>query len=393
MEDPSGSSGPPERRLGGSRPHGPELDWVLYVDLDAYYVACELRDRPELLGRPVIVGPPPSDGPTRGVVLSASYEARAFGVRSALPAATAARLCPDAVWIPPDFAKYERLAGEVRRLLRERVERVIPYSIDECALLPERCSADDAVLLARSLQRRLKEELRLGASVGVSTSRVVAKVASDRAKPGGVLLVRPEEIASFLAPLPVRAVPGVGPKTESVLAGHGVRTVGDLAGRKASDLVRDLGGFARELVALARGSPLEETEGLPGRRSRSADHTFARDAGTFEAIEPVVRELASGLADTLGSERLRFGAVAVAFRWSNFERSQRGRTLPASQEGAAGLLEAAVHLARGLWASEQAGKGRAVRTVSVRAERLTDLAQRQVSLDTFARRPSSGGRP
>lgn len=376
---------PAPRLVGASEAGARKPEWVLYVDLDAYYVACEVRDRPELAGRPVIVGVAPTAEAARGVVLSASYEARAFGVHSAMPVRAAARLCPDAVWVPPDFSKYERLADQVRELLRGLGGRVIPYSIDECVLLPGAESAEAAVEAARTAQHQLKERLGLGASVGVATSRVVAKMASDQGKPGGLVLVRPEEIASFLAPLPVRAIPGVGPRTEELLAAHEVRTVGDLASRRASDLLRDLGGFARELVALARGMPSEDIGTEQGRRSRSSDHTFERDALAWGEVEPVVRRLASDVASGLAAEGLRYGSVSVAFRWSDFERSQRGRALAASHEGAESLLEEAVHLARSLWASERSGKERAVRTVSVRAERLSPHTQHQVSLDDFAR--------
>jgi nucleotidyltransferase/DNA polymerase involved in DNA repair len=364
--------------------------WVLYVDLDAYYVSVERRERPELAGRPVIVGPPPSDGPTRGVVLSASYEARAFGVHSAMPASTAARLCPDAVWIAPDFAKYERVAHEVRERLRPQVGSLVPYSIDECALLVADLTGEQARALAVRLQRDLLEGLGLGASFGVSTSRTVAKIASDRAKPGGVLLVVPSEIATFLAPLPVRAIPGVGPRTEEILVRHGIRTVGELAAHRPSELLRELGGFARELVDLARGMPHESPEDRSEHRSRSADRTFAQDTESLDEVLATVHRLAGELARALETEGLRYGTVVIAIRWSDFERTQRGRSLPAAREGSEALVEEADRLARALWADERGRRRRAARTVSVRVERLTDRQQHQASLDDY---PSSRRSP
>jgi len=377
------------RPLPGAPPaRSATTEWVLYVDLDAYYVSVERRDRPELAGRPVIVGPPPSDEPSRGVVLSASYEARAFGVRSAMPATTAARLCPDAVWIPPDFPKYERVAHEVRELLRPHVRALVPYSIDECVLLPGEVSGPEARELAVRLQRELQDRLGLGASVGIATSRTVAKIASDRGKPGGVVLVAPEEVVGFLAPLSVRAIPGVGPRTEEVLARHGIRTIGDLAARRPTELLRELGGFGRELVDLARGIPHESVELRSEPRSRSADRTFAEDAHGPDEVLATVRRLAGELARSLEQEGLRYGTVVVAFRWSDFDRAQRGRTLPAAREGSEALVEEAERLARLLWAEERARQARAVRTVSVRVERLTDRQQRQASLDDY--RPPRG---
>ncbi len=379
---PPGSMATDEGGTAAPPPASPNR-WVLYVDLDAYYVSCELRDRPDLVGRPVIVGPPPSDGPSRGVVLSASYEARTFGVRSALPAGAAARMCPDAVWIRPDFEKYERISRDVRTLLREFSDDVVPFSIDEASVAIEASDASAARAVAERIQRALKDRLSLPASIGVATRRVVAKIATDQAKPGGILVVPPEEVVSFVAPLSVRVVPGVGPKTEELLKRHGVSTLGDLAGQRASEVRRWLGEFGVELVALARGRPAEESEPSGGPRSRSTDHTFALDVERWEELEPTVRSLAEELANALAREELRYGAVGVAFRWADFSRTQRLRALPAAREGSAPLSERAVRLAHELWEAERAGRRRPVRTVSVRVERLTERTQRQVSLDEF----------
>ncbi|MGD1100046.1 MAG: DNA polymerase IV [Thermoplasmata archaeon] len=385
MSPPERSQGSPGRAtLPGVPPvEGSTPPWVLYVDLDAYYVSCELRDRPELRGRPVIVGPPPTEGPTRGVVLSASYEARPSGVRSAMPVAVAARLCPEAVWIPPDFAKYERVARDVRAVLRRHSPTVIPFSIDEAAVIVRGVDAEEARRVAASIQQELIEELALPASVGIARSRAIAKIATDRAKPAGIRLVLPWEAAAFLAPLPVRAIPGVGPKTEELLRGLGILTVGDLAGRKPSELMRALGSFAGELVSLARGEPREEPEGSDEPRSRSTDHTFARDVDRWEEIEETVRTLAGELASSLDRENLRYGTVGVAYRWADFSRSQRSRSLGAAREGSLPLTDAAVHLARELWDSERSSRRRPVRTVSVRTERFVPRTQRQVFLDDF----------
>ena len=362
---------------------GPPPPWLVYVDLDAYYVACELRSRPDLVGRPVIVGPPGGPGAGRGVVLSASYEARAFGVRSALPARTAARLCPDAVWLPADFAKYERTAEEVRRLLARFSPDVVPFSIDEASLVVVADSPAAARAVAESVQRALRDELGLPASLGVATSRLVAKMATDAAKPGGIVVVPPDEVARFVAPLPVRAIPGVGPKTEERLRASGIETVADIAAHSPSELGRWLGAFGRELLALAHGTPAEAAPVAVGPRSRSSDRTFDEDVDRWEPIAAAVNELAGELGRLLEREGWRYGGVAVALRWADFTRAQRGRTLSGAAEGPASLATRATVLARELWEAEAAGRGRSVRTVSVRAERLSERHQRQVSLDDF----------
>jgi nucleotidyltransferase/DNA polymerase involved in DNA repair len=359
---------------------------VIYVDLDAYYVSCEIRDRPELAGKPVIVGPPPSAGPTRGVVLSASYEARPSGVRSALPVQIAARLCPEAIWVPPDFEKYERVSGEVRDLLRTISSDVLPLSIDEAAVGVDAAGPEEARAIAERIQRSLSETLRLPSSLGVATTRLVAKMATDAAKPGRIVVVPPEEVARFVAPLPVRAVPGVGPKTEQRLLAEGIVTVGDLAGRSPAEAARWLGAFGRELVALARGAPHEAPVVPSGPRSRSTDRTFASDVTDWRELEEAVRALADDLARALDREGMRYGAVGVGLRWSDFTRAQRVRTLSGASEGPASIADRAVRLARELWEAESAGRGRAVRTISVRAERLAGRHLHQVSLDEFGGR-------
>jgi nucleotidyltransferase/DNA polymerase involved in DNA repair len=369
----------------GPGPTPPPDRWIVYVDLDAYYVSCEVRDRPELAGQAVIVGPPPGDRPSRGVVLSASYEARAFGVHSAMPVAAAAVRCPTAIWIAPDFPKYERVSREVRGLLGRHSPDVVPFSIDEAAVTVVASDASAARAAAERIQRDLRERLRLPASLGVATTRVVAKIATDRAKPGGIVVVPPEEVAAFVAPLPVRAVPGIGPKTEARIRDHGLLTIGDFAGLKSSEVARWLGGFGRELVALARGNPRDAPIVASGPRSRSTDRTFDADVGRWEEIVGAVASLARELGEGLARDGTRYGSVGVGFRWADFSRSQRIRTLAAAAEGPGPLERWSERLARELWTAEQSGAGRAVRTVSVRVERLSGRPGRQASLDDFGR--------
>ena len=204
--------------------------------------------------------------------------------------------------------------------------------------------------------------------------------------------------ATFLAPLPVAAIPGVGPKTEELLHAAGVTTIGELAARRPIELVRTVGPFARELIVLARGEGVDAVEEPAGPRSRSTDRTFPRDVEAWEEVESAVREMSVDLAASLEKEGLRYAGVGVAFRWSDFTRSQRGRALGAAQEGARAMEVAAGRLARELWEGERSGRRRAVRTISVRTERLSERHQRQASLDAFdpstpRARPPGGGPP
>jgi nucleotidyltransferase/DNA polymerase involved in DNA repair len=353
--------------------------------MDAFYVSCELRERPELAGRPVIVGPDPRLGFARGVVLSASYEARSFGVRSALPAARAVRLCPEAVWLPADFSKYERAAREIRDYLAAHGDRVVPLSIDEAAVSVDVTAPEEAERRARAVQAGLRGELRLPASLGVATDRTVAKIASDRAKPGGVIVVAPSQTAEFLAPLPIEVVPGIGPKNAERLHAVGATTIGSLLEVPPARLRSAVGELAHELRALARGAPIDRTDAEAGRRprSRSTAQTFGDDVGDLETLQEVADGLATSLAGSLASERLRYQTVTIGLRWEDFDRTQRSHTLTAAHEDAATLRLTARRVLADAWAEEALHAGRKVRTLSVGVERLTDRRLRQATLEPY----------
>ena len=357
--------------------------WILYVDMDAFYVNCELRRRPELRDRPVIVGHRPSTGPTRSVVLSASYEARAFGVHSAQPVGEAIRRCPDADWVPPDFLLYETVSQEVLRWLERRFALVTPHSIDEASVSISASNLEGADRTAREAQAQLHHELGLPSSWGVATSRLIAKIASDRAKPHGIVAVDPQGVAEFLAPLTVRAIPGVGPKTAATLRAIGIERIGDLAHRRASELREHLGPWATSLVAIARGHPPPDAEEPAGPRSRSTDRTFDVDRSDRAEIESEAERMARELADALAREGLGYSGVGVAVRWSDLDRTQRGRVLPGATTGPENLVVQSRRLLRELLHEERAGRDRAVRTLTIRAERVGPARAKQAVLDRY----------
>ncbi|MGC2289466.1 MAG: DNA polymerase IV [Thermoplasmata archaeon] len=364
------------------------MRWCLYVDMDAFYVSCELRDRPDLQGLPVAVGPNPREGHSRGVVLSASYEARKFGLRSALPIGRAHTLCPTAVWIPPDFAKYQAAAKEVRRVLGRFSAEVIPFSIDEAAVLLELPSMDAVRAVAGKIQSTLSSELHLPSSIGASVFRTVAKIATDRAKPGGVCVVPAETTAEFLAPLPVSAIPGVGPKTHAILEGLGIQTIGDLRSTALQPLLRRFGTFGEELRALASGTPRETGElevGPP--KSRSSERTLSEDTRELDVLDGVVRELAREAALSVQSEGFRYETVTLRLRWEDFQQIQHGRSLGAAREGSEPSTRASVRLLRELLEEERRGRNRRVRLVSVRLGGLHPRTGRQRRLDRYLRTP------
>ena len=359
------------------------MRWTVYVDMDAFYVSCELRERPELVGRPVIVGPDPKLGPTRGVVLSASYEARAYGVRSAMPVVQADRRCPDAVWIPADHPKYARISEEAVAFLRTRSPTVLPLSIDEAALEVEAATPAEASALARGLQTEIRTTLHLPSSLGVSPYRVVAKIASDRAKPGGVVVVPAEETRSFLAPLPVGVVPGIGPKTQERLRSIGVERVEQALTVSPVALRGVLGSMAGEVLALAEGTPRPNGSVEVGPRSRSSAETFVRDVAELPSLLEAVDRLATSLSESLEKESLRFRTVTVALRWADFRRAQRSQSVGGPRGGPAALRDAGRRLVQELWHAERAGPERRVRTVSLSAERLVAARRSEPRLDRF----------
>jgi nucleotidyltransferase/DNA polymerase involved in DNA repair len=364
------------------------MEWTVYLDLDAFYVSCEVRDRPSLRGRPVIVGPDPKRGPSRGVVLSASYEARAFGVKSAQPVGTADRLCPEAEWIDPDMEKYARVAREVREHVQRFESKVFPQSIDEMAVRVDVPDAGEAEKRARRLQEAVRDELGLPVSVGVATSQTIAKIATDRAKPSGLKVVPPAGVVDFLAPLPVGAIPGVGPKTQSLLARFGIEQIADLRRPLPLGLRRELGEFATWLTRLARGIVVESHDrDEAGPRSRSVDCTLDEDTRELAELQGVLERMIERLVPSLSEEHLAFQTVTVALRWADFDQSQRSRTLPASAVDAATLRAPARRLLTELLEREARGAGRPTRRLSLRVERLRPRHASGPAIESFAPPP------
>lgn len=249
---------------------------IVHLDLDAFYAAVEMLEKPELSGKPVIVGGRPEG---RGGAATASYAARRYGVHSAMPTAKALRLCPQAVVLAPRFDVYRTYSGRVRAILRETAPLVEAMSIDEAYLdLTDRVDAwQQSVEAAHRLQERVRAEVGLSASLGVATNKLVAKVASDYDKPGGLTVVQPGDEAAFLAPLPVRAIWGVGPVTAEKLAAMGVSTIGGLARVSERELETHFGHHGRAMARRARGLDRRPVSAARERKSVSREKTFSRD--------------------------------------------------------------------------------------------------------------------
>ncbi len=319
---------------------------ILHVDLDAFFAAVEQRDRPELRGRPVVVG---GGGPTdRGVVSAASYEARRYGVHSAMPLRTAATLCPEAVFVPVDGRKYAAVSRQVMEILRRFTPAVEPVSIDEAFLDvagTERLHGSPSQV-AQAIRAAIRAELGLTASVGVGTSKLVAKVASDLRKPDGLVVVEPGTEAAFLAPLPIARLWGVGGRTAAVLAEYGVRTIGDLAALPDDLLSRRLGRNGPTLAVRARGIDPSPVAGGEPARSVSHEHTFDVDTSDTEVIERTVLALSEGVASRLRAGGVMARTVAVKVRDSAFVTASRQRTLAEPTDQVEVIYRAALELTR-----------------------------------------------
>lgn len=318
---------------------------ILHVDLDAFFAAVEQRDRPELRGLPVIVGGDPRG---RGVVSAASYEARASGVHSAMSLREAVRRCPDGVFLPVDGRRYQRASRDVMAVLRRFTPLVEPISIDEAFLDVTGSVAlfGDGPTIAAAIKTAVREEVGLTASVGVATTKLVAKVASDLRKPDGLVVVEPGSEAAFLAPLPIGRLWGVGEKTATALAEFGVRTIGDLAALPPDVVVRRFGKHGASLVDRARGiDPDRVHEGEPAK-SIGHEHTFDVDTSDPEVIERALLGMADGVSGRLRSAGVKAATIAVKIRDPSFRTITRQRTLAEPTDMTEPIFRAALELAR-----------------------------------------------
>ncbi|MGD2113536.1 MAG: DNA polymerase IV [Acidobacteriota bacterium] len=304
---------------------------ILHCDLDCFYAAVHMRDDAGLRGRPVVVGGSPEG---RGVVAAASYEARRFGVHSAMPAARAVRLCPDAVFLQPDFRRYRRESEAVFAIYRQVTPLVQAVSIDEAYLdvSDHLGTLGSATAVAREIRRRVREERGLTVSVGVAPNKLVAKIASDFDKPDGLTVVRPERVEEFLAPLGVRALHGVGPATEEALERLGVRTVADLRGLSLERLVERFGRHGRGLWEHARGIDERPVRTHRERKSLGKETTFARDLTDVAEMGRVIDALAADVATGLARRGLGGCTVTLKVRYGDFTTVTRAatRALPLS---------------------------------------------------------------
>lgn len=316
---------------------------IVHLDMDAFYAAVEQRDNPSLRGKPVVVGGAPN---SRGVVCTASYEARKFGVRSAMPCSQAARLCPQAVFVVPRFDAYKDVSRSLHQIFSDYTDRIEPLSLDEAFLdvTENKRAMEHATPIAREIRARIRSELHLTGSAGVSYCKFLAKVASDLRKPDGLTVIRPEQARAVIDGLPVGSFFGVGPVTEKRLREVGIATGADLHAFGEEGLSRILGRMGSFLWKLSDGRDDREVESDRERKSVGAEDTFARDETSFHVLQELLRGLSVKVSDRLTRAGLQGRTITVKVKFGDFHQVTRSRTVLASLDDAESIQQIAVDL-------------------------------------------------
>jgi len=306
-----------------------EMRVVLHVDLDAFFPSVEVREHPELKDEPVVVGADPKEGKGRGVVSSASYEARKFGVRSAMPISRAWKLCPHCVYLRPHFDLYLNASNSIMKILKDHADKFEQGGIDEAYLdISNRIKDfDQAMEFAGHLMKEILEKEKLTCSIGVGPNKMVAKIASDFRKPYGLTVVKEEDVKDFLFPLKVRKIPGVGPKTERILKDLNIETVRDLASAKPEMLTGLFGVWGARLHEFANGIDYSEVTEEYETKSVGRDTTFEKDMDDEEQILKVLDELAEEVHEDVMANRFKFKTITVRVRYQHFDTHTRSKSL------------------------------------------------------------------
>lgn len=353
---------------------------ILHIDMDSFYASVEKAAHPEYRDLPLVVGADPKEGQGRGVVVAASYEARKYGVKSAIPISRAYKLCPDCKYIRPNFALYNRVSRRVMDILREFVDKFEQASIDEAY-----ADVSDIVDYGgvRQYANTIREEIRgreaLTCSIGVAQNKSIAKIASDLNKPDGLTIVLPEESKSFLAPLPVRSISGVGRKTEEALKELGIETVGHLAEIPGQDLVKIFGRNGVWIWGIANAEERSEVLERDEIKSISHEHTFSEDASDPSVVRNEIDQLSHMVHRRLMRNSMAFRTVGIKVRFENFATFTRERSLPDHIEG----VDFIAAEANSLFDEFEAMGKKKIRLIGVRLSNLKETREKQETLRTW----------
>jgi DNA polymerase IV (DinB-like DNA polymerase) len=355
---------------------------ILHVDMDAFYSSVEKRENPALKGLPVIVGSDPKGGKGRGVVAGCSYEARKFGIYSGQPISQAFRLCPNAVYLRPNFDLYERVSEKIMSILRRFSEKLEPVGIDEAFLdiSSEVKNFEEARQLALRIKDTIATEEKLSCSVGVAPSKSVAKIASDFQKPDGLTIIEPERVIAFLKPLSVSRISGIGRKTEEKLRALGIETIGQLAAQSRARMADLFGKYGVWMWQISNGIDEEEVRSRERIKSMSTEKTFDEDVGdrglVMREIEAMAREIHTRLKD----QEYFFKSVGIKIRFEDFSTFTRSHSIPEYT----GSLDVIIETARKLLAEFETDK-RKIRLIGVKLSNLRKMDRSQETLLSWAR--------
>jgi DNA polymerase IV (DinB-like DNA polymerase) len=349
---------------------------IFHLDMDHFFTAVEEREHPELRGKPVIVGADPKGGKGRGVVSTCNYEARKFKVRSGMSISRAWKLCPQAVYLPVNYELYTRVSNSIMEILRKYADKFEQWGIDEAFLDVTSRVKDlaEAETLARQIKNEIREKEKLTCSIGVSSNKLVAKIASEFQKPDGLTIVNEEETEKFLAPLPVRKLLWVGRKTGQKLEDMGIKTIGDLARHDPTVLAETFGVMGTQLCLMAHGIDKSEVEERGEIKSISRDTTFQEDTSDFDFVLKTLDSLSEEVHQDLSRQHLYFKTVTVKVRYENFETHTHGKTLPLITNRLQDLKKAASELVRTYFRAD-----RKIRLVGVRVSNFVS-AEKQKTL-------------
>jgi DNA polymerase IV (DinB-like DNA polymerase) len=302
---------------------------IFHMDMDHFYTAVEEREHPEYGGKPVVVGADPKEGKGRGVVSTSNYEARKAGVRSGMPISRAWKLCPEAIYLPPNFPLYIKVSKEIMEIAQKYADKFEQWGIDEAFLDVSARVRDyaEAEALAKQIKREISKKEQLTCSIGIGPNKLIAKMASDYQKPDGLTIVKENEAEAFLAPLPVRKLLWVGRKTEAKLKEMGINTIGDLARYDPTALPEKFGVMGMQMHLMARGIDRSEVEPRTEVKSISHETTFEEDTGDVDTVLEALDSLSEEVCREVLNQNLFFKTVTIKVRYENFETHTRSKTL------------------------------------------------------------------
>ncbi|MBC7085259.1 MAG: DNA polymerase IV [Methanomethylovorans sp.] len=352
---------------------------TLHVDMDSFYSSVETKERPELKGRPVVVGSDPKGGRGRGVVSTCSYEARKYGIHSGMPISSAYKLCPDAVYLPVNMELYKSTSCRIMKLLKGFSYRFQQVSVDEAymELGMDITDYDKAIHIAKKIKENILYQEGLTCSVGIAPNKVIAKIASDFSKPDGLTVVRPEEVKQFLYPLPISKIPGIGKKTVPLLHEMGIEKVEQLATYDVQLLIARFGKFGLMMHSLANGIDLRGIEEKKGVKSISKEDTFDEDIDDPTIIKKVFYDLSDKVHSSLMKKKYRFRTITIRVRYENFTTYTRSKTLSCASTDLYVIRREALNLMK-----KFTGTGR-FRLLGVGVSNLEKIDERQTLITDF----------